>query len=213
MENRRAIIFLNGELPEEKLMRKYKVNQFYKICADGAANSLVKTKIFPDIIIGDFDSISGSVSNYFKNKGTEILKISEQETTDFEKSLNHGISKGFNDILIFGAISKRPDHTFNNFSVAKRYYNKTKLLFVDSIFEIEFVRRKIRFTYTKNHTVSLLPFPLAKKVKTTGLKYKLKYEDLELGIREGTLNVSSGKNVMIEFVSGDLLLFKKHFLD
>jgi len=211
MENRRAIIFLNGKLPEEKLMSKYKVSQFYKICADGAANSLIKTNISPDIILGDLDSITKDVSNYYKNKGIEILKISEQETTDFEKSLNYGISEGFSDFIIFGAISERPDHTFNNFSVAKRYYDSIKLLFIDTTFEIEFITGKIKFDYRKNHTVSLLPFPLAEKVKTTGLKYKLNYEDLELGVREGTLNVSSAKKVSIEFNSGDLLLFKKHF--
>jgi len=211
MENRRAIIFLNGELPGEKLIKKYKINQFYKICADGAANSLINTSIIPNIIIGDFDSITNKVCKHFERKGSIILKISEQETTDFEKSLNYGIANGFDEFIIFGAISKRPDHTFNNFSVAKRYYHTIKLLFIDSVFEIQFILRKIKFQYHKNHTVSLLPFPITKSVMTKGLKYKLRNEDLELGIREGTLNVSSGKTVSIEFLSGDLLLFKKHF--
>ena len=213
MENRIAIIFLNGEFPEEKLIKKYSINQYHKICADGAANSLIKTKILPDIIIGDFDSITKKVSSYYERKETKLLKISEQDTTDFEKSLNYGISNGFNEFIIFGAISRRPDHTFNNFSVAKRYYRTTNLLFIDNVFEIEFILKKIKFKYHKNQTVSLLPFPFAKSVKTTGLKYKLKNEDLELGVREGTLNVSTGKNVIVEFVSGDLLLFKKHFFN
>jgi thiamine pyrophosphokinase len=213
MENRIAIIFLNGELPGEKLIKKYSINKFYKICADGAANSLINTDIQPDVIIGDFDSITKIVSNYYERKGTTLLKISEQETTDFEKSLNYGISVGFNEFIIFGAISRRPDHTFNNFSVAKRYYRTINLLFVDNVFEIEFIIKKIKFKYLKNQTVSLLPFPYAKRVKTMGLKYRLKDEDLELGVREGTLNVSTAKNIIIEFVSGDLLLFKKHFLN
>lgn len=212
MENRKAIIFLNGVFPEEKLLEKYNVSKFYKICADGAANTLIKTNISPDIIIGDFDSITEKAINFYKKNGVKLLKISEQETTDFEKSINYGISKDFNDFIIFGAISERPDHTFNNFSVAKRYYQKIKLLFIDTTFEIEFIMKKIKFDYRKNHTVSLLPFPFAEKVKTTGLKYRLNYEDLELGVREGTLNVSSAKKICVEFVSGDLLLFKKHFL-
>lgn len=213
MENRIAIIFLNGELPDEKLMKKYSIRNFFKICADGAANSLISTNIQPDIIIGDFDSITEKVSKYFRKKGTTLMKISEQETTDFEKSLNYGISVGFKEFVIFGALSNRTDHTFNNFSVAKRYYRKINLLFVDNVFETEFIIKKIKFKYLKNQTVSLLPFPIARKVKTLGLKYRLRDEDLELGIREGTLNVSTGKNVSIEFVSGDLLLFRKHFLN
>ncbi|MCX6164699.1 MAG: thiamine diphosphokinase, partial [Ignavibacteriae bacterium] len=56
-----------------------------------------------------------------------------------------------------------------------------------------------------------MPMPLAKGIKTKGLKYKLDYEDLEFGIREGTLNTPISNEIKIEFASGDLLLFKKHF--
>ena len=49
-------------------------------------------------------------------------------------------------------------------------------------------------------------------VETEGLKYTLNNEDLELGEREGTLNICISNKVSIKFKKGDLLLFKRHYL-
>ena len=57
-----------------------------------------------------------------------------------------------------------------------------------------------------------MPFPKAISIITEGLKYKLFEEDLILGKREGSLNVSNAEKVKISFRKGDLLLFKKHFI-
>ncbi|MEZ4691668.1 MAG: hypothetical protein R3A12_16525 [Ignavibacteria bacterium] len=75
-----------------------------------------------------------------------------------------------------------------------------------------FIDKKIIFPYRKNETVSLLGLPKASKINSKGLKYRLKDTDLEFGVREGALNESTSSKVSIEFKSGYLLLFKKHFL-
>ena len=55
--------------------------------------------------------------------------------------------------------------------------------------------------------------PKAVKINSKGLKYKLKDLDLEFGIKEGALNESTSSRVSIDFKSGNLLLFKKHFIE
>jgi thiamine pyrophosphokinase len=205
-----AIILLNGKIPF-KILSKYYKKDIYLICADGASNDLKKHKIIPNIVIGDLDSAKKETLNYFRKKGVEIRKIIEQDTTDFEKSLLYSIENNFKKILIFGASSKRQDHTLNNYSVLKRYYEALDLKIIDNKFEIFFIDKIISFEYPKKKSISIMPFPIAKGITTKGLKYKLENEDLELGIREGTLNVSESKNIVIEFTSGDLLLFKRHF--
>jgi thiamine pyrophosphokinase len=211
MKKNNVIVFLNGEMPK-RILRSFPLEHCYKICADGAANKLKTINITPNIILGDFDSIKKSTIEYYKKMKIEMRKIDEQETTDFEKSLMYAVENGLNDILIFGAISRRPDHTLNNFSIMKRYYKILNMKIIDKKFEIFFIDKKIEFDYKTGRTISLMPLPFARGIKTEGLEYALNNEDLEFGIREGTLNISNSNKVKIIFCEGNLLLFKKHFL-
>lgn len=207
------IIFLNGEFPRKKLIDKYLMKSEFIIAADGGANYLKSQNIKPDLIIGDLDSLEENSLSYFRKMKVKIIKLKEQETTDFEKSLNYCLKNKLNEIIVFGASSMRPDHTFNNFSVLKRFHKKLNIKFISEEFEIFYIDRRIEFDYKPGETVSFLAFPSAKGVRTKGLKYRLRGENLEFGKREGTLNESVSKKVSIDFESGNLLLFKKHFLN
>jgi thiamine pyrophosphokinase len=212
MKENQTLIFLNGDIPSIKVLKKLSKKSSFIVCADGGANKLINTNIKPDAIIGDLDSIKKKALKYFKKKRVEIIKITEQETTDFEKSLKFCTEKGLDNIIILGAISRRPDHTLNNLSVLKRYYNKLSLIIIEKRFEILFIRNKIEFDYKPDNIVSLMPLPTAKGITTAGLQFKLNDEDLEIGVREGTLNNAVSNKISISFKSGDLLLFKRHFL-
>ncbi len=212
MSERITIIFLNGKLPTLRIISKFLKNNPYIICADGGANKIKKFKIVPDIILGDLDSIKKDTKVYFTKMKTVIIKIDEQDTTDFEKCLLYCTENDLNNIFIFGAISTRSDHKLNNFSILKRYYKVLKIKIIDDKFEIFFIDNSIEFDYKIGKVISFLAFPIAKRINTVGLKYPLDNEDLEFGVREGTLNSSESEKITINFSEGDLLLFKKHFL-
>ncbi len=207
MTNPKTILFLNGDLPSVKSIKKYCKHGDYVICADGGANGIVKSGIVPNIILGDLDSITKANLNYFRKKGVEIRKISEQDTTDFEKSLFYILENNLNNVIVFGAVSSRPDHTLNNFSILKRYYNILDVKMIDKEFEIFYVKNNVSFKSVPGKTVSFMAMPVAKGITTKGLRYSLKNETLEFGIREGTLNKTSAKTVNLSFKSGHLLLF------
>ena len=212
MTEQKTILFLNGELPPLKIVNRFCKKDSYIICADGGANGLTGTKIMPNIILGDLDSLKPSARRYFSGKNVEIRRIDDQETTDFEKALLYIIEMNLNNIIVFGAVSSRPDHTINNFSVLKRYSKTLDIRIIDKEFEIYYINRKTSFGYRKGHTVSLMPMPSAEGITSKGLKYRLLNDSLVLGTREGTLNVSTAKKVSVEFKKGSLLLFKKHFI-
>lgn len=208
-----AIIILNGEIPNKKIIIKYINNGDHIIAADGGGNYLKSAGILPDIIIGDMDSLSESSVRYFTKRKVKIRKITEQETTDFEKCLLYCRKKNFKEIIVFGSLSLRPDHTLNNFSILKRYSDKFNVKLISEEFEILLVKKKIDFSYKKGEIISLLALPRATGIKTKGLKYELNNEKLELGIREGSSNEAVSDFVSIEYKLGSLLLFKKHFLN
>ncbi len=208
----KGIIFLNGHIPKERIFKNFIKGSCYLIYVNGASDLMINKQMKPDVILGDLDSITKRTLEYFLKKNVLVMKFTDQDTTDFEKSLLHIEEKGIKEIYVFGYMSLRPDHSLNNFSILKRYYKKMDIYFIDDEFIINFINQRINFKYKINQVVSLLPFPYAKGIITKGLQYPLKKEDLTLGIREGTLNNSISEKISISFQSGDLLLFRKHFI-
>lgn len=207
-----AALFLNGRLPHVKIIKKYIHKNTLIIAADGGANKIKKLKLIPKIITGDFDSISTATTKYYESKKINLIHSPDQNSTDFEKALKYLIKKNVKEVKVFGATGMRPDHTLNNFSVLKRFFKKINTVLITNEFEILYLPKSYSFNYKINETVSLIPMPIAAGIKTEGLEYELKNETLEFGKREGALNKSNSKKVSISFKSGNLLLFRKHFI-
>lgn len=89
------------------------------IAADAGMNFLFDNKLKPDIIIGDFDSVSSEALDYFKsNRGIEICMLNpEKDDTDTEHSVRFAIERGATDITILGGTGSRLDHVLGNIAV------------------------------------------------------------------------------------------------
>ncbi|KAI5956476.1 THI80 [Candida jiufengensis] len=65
------------------------------VCADGGANRLynffkdetLRSKYIPNYIVGDFDSLTDNVKEYYKAKGAKIIPQKTQYSTDFQKAI------------------------------------------------------------------------------------------------------------------------------
>lgn len=209
----RAAIFLNGKHPSIRIIRRFIQGNCLIIAADGGGNYLYKKKIIPDSVIGDMDSLDEDALRFFRKRKSAVIHIREQETTDFEKCLNYCVKNKIREALVFGATSMRPDHTMNNFSVMKRFRNKLLVRLITEEFEIFFAAKDLEFEYPRHETISLIGIPTATCVTTKGLRYRLNNEDLTFGHREGSLNQSISGKIKITHKSGDLLVFRKHFLN
>ena len=168
-------------------------------------------KIIPDYIIGDLDSISLPALKYFSNKRVKIKKIIDQNKNDLEKCMLYAFRKGCKKLYIIGLTGKRLDHTINNLSILKKYSDKTDIKCYDDEFEYFIINKKTEFEYKSGEVVSLISLPKATGIKTKGLKYPLKNETLEFGVREGALNIAISKVVRIDINNGCLLVIKKYF--
>ncbi len=75
------------------------------VAADGGANRALELGHMPDAVIGDFDSVADAARLTIPQDRQFV--ISEQETTDFEKCLDHVDAPGF---LAVGFLGQRVDH-------------------------------------------------------------------------------------------------------
>lgn len=196
---KKVALFLNGEKPKNiPNIEKYD----WIVCTDGAYHFLVDSKIIPDLIMGDFDSIESLP------KDIPHLHTPDQNFTDFEKSLMHIIKLGYTDIDVFAANGLEQDHFLGNLSTALKYKKLINIIFFDDNQTYYFLDKKCKIENVLGKTISLFPFPKATKVKSTGLMYGLNSQTLNIKNNKiGTRNKAIENRIEIQFKKGNLLLF------
>lgn len=82
----------------------------YLIAADSGFSLLKRMGIIPDLVLGDFDSLTED-----KPTDCEILTAAaEKDDTDTMLAIKTALSRGYRDITIAGSIGGRLDHTVAN---------------------------------------------------------------------------------------------------
>ncbi|MEI3506098.1 MAG: thiamine diphosphokinase [Anaerotignum faecicola] len=74
-----------------------------------------KLGIVPDYIVGDFDSTASEVLEYYKAKNIPIRQFpTRKNETDMELGIILALELGATDLVLFGGIGDRFDHTLAN---------------------------------------------------------------------------------------------------
>jgi thiamine pyrophosphokinase len=203
--NDSALILANGEPPTKKLMKKLLVGTTLFVCADGGANTAARYRLKPAAIIGDFDSATARSLKALRK--VEIHKVVDDFSTDLEKTLAWVIDKGFRVITVAGATGGRLDHFLGNLSALVKFSNRATISFIDDSGEWIYIDRSKNLDLPVGTTVSLIPVSHCEGIVTKGLRWNLNFEALELGVRDGTSNVTVESPVHISVAKGNLILF------
>ena len=112
MENR-TVILAAGDFPGkggaawELLVAAKRV-----VACDSAADAYRRRfRKWPDVIIGDLDSISNT---RLVPHPSSLVPVPDQETNDLEKAMAYCAKRGWKNPVIVGATGKREDHTIGN---------------------------------------------------------------------------------------------------
>lgn len=97
------------------------------IALDGAANILMSLDIKPDIILGDFDSISESTKLYYECAGVQVVRAPDQNFTDLQKAILHADDLSATAIHIACALGgDRLDHHESAIRSLTYFYKKDR---------------------------------------------------------------------------------------
>ncbi|WP_139958519.1 thiamine diphosphokinase [Flavicella sediminum] len=196
-----AFLLLNGAAPKHLPNLK----EYSLVCAiDGGYNHLRKMGIEPHLVTGDFDSIID------KPEHIEVIHTPDQNFTDFEKALQILQHKNITEVHVYGGSGKEHDHFLGNISTALQWKQKLNITFFDDYGRYYFIENNFEINNIKNSTVSLIPFPFATEIETTGLLYPLNKEKLVFGERIGTRNKAKDDTIKINFKEGSLLIYISH---
>jgi thiamine pyrophosphokinase len=190
-------------------MHKEMLKKFHIIiCADGGANISRKLRITPDYIIGDMDSIHDSVLDYYKKLNTtKIIRETDENKTDLELAISLAESLKPSQIIIFGAIGNRIDHTLSNILCLLKIKEHIKSMIVDDTNIIELIRGKTEIIGDKHDIISVIPLSDVSCLNYTGLKWNVNNINTKTGWF-GISNELLKKNATIDFSSGKILLIK-----
>ena len=116
----RYLIVCGGKIDKEFGLNEIKTDGIDAIIAtDSGMDFLYENGVTPDIIVGDFDSATKTVLEYFEGRGqTEIHRLNPvKDDTDTEYAIRLAIKHGARSIVVIGATGSRIDHVLGNISL------------------------------------------------------------------------------------------------
>ena len=175
-------------------------NSSILISADGGANKLDRTHYKLDYILGDLDSIKhGEV---WEKTGTRLIKIDEQDSTDFEKCL---YSVNAASYFCTGFMGQRNDHFLAVCSTLAKY-NSKKVVLVGAEDIIFHLPKSFQIKLPQGVRFSLFPMKPVLGMHSSGLKWSIsdmKFDPVE---RVGTSNLTISEKIEIELSDKGMLL-------
>lgn len=210
---KKAIVFINGENPPDSVLTSViKANSGLPvICADGGYAQALKAGLNPNVLIGDMDSIRELKQDIPET--VEIVYRPSQYMNDLEKTLVYCKEKGFEHLVIFGITGGRTDHTLGNISILYRYHSIFGMdIFGEDcqLFLLDEKNPQQPLKCYPGQQVSLIPISYASGIHTEGLKYPLRDDCLQFGLREGSSNEAVQSDVTVSIRHGRLLVIKNY---
>lgn len=209
----RGLIFANGEFSPQDVPQP-KTGDLI-VCADGGLKHAMAIGLRPHVVLGDFDSL-GHVEREFLQKEAGSVRVLrypvEKDKTDGHLAVEYALAAGVREILMFGGLGGRFDHTLGNLLLAWLCLARSVPLQI--IGQNQYVsmlkgpdRAEIRGR--PGDYVSLLPLtPTVIGVTTQGLYYPLDDAILYLGDTRGISNELVATIGSVEARDGVLVILR-----
>lgn len=153
--------------------------------ADGGGDAIAAAGLMPEAIIGDLDSLRDPDG---WTEGTRVLRVSEQDTTDFEKAL---YSTRAPLTVALGMTGGRFDHTLAALDAVLRHARDRPIILIDRHDLAVGLAGPFSFALQPGERVSIHPLGPVHFAGSTGLRYPLNDLVLAPGVRLGTSNAAT----------------------
>ena len=184
------------------------------IAGDRGLEALYQLKIIPNHVVGDFDSVSPEILEFYKQQPQIIFHKfnAEKDNTDTDIAVKLAIQLKSSMITILGALGKRMDHALANIHILKDAleanipcqiidaHNRIYLINTEKTLEKDQVYGKY---------ISLIPLTSSVEGLTlTGFKYPLNHYTLPIGVSLGISNEMIEDIAHIEMEKGILIVIE-----
>ncbi|MCQ2968703.1 MAG: thiamine diphosphokinase [Clostridium sp.] len=206
----KVLIVGGGSEPSQKLLEKYAKSVDKIIGVDRGCSYLLKNNIYPNYIVGDFDSINEEDIKKLEVDSIKKFKYNcEKDSTDSDIAVEIALNMKFTEIYMISMTGSRLDHTFanlgllckaNNAGVKAYIINETNKIYL--LEESSIIKKDITYKY-----ISFLAY--SNKVENLSIKnakYDLENYTLYLGDNRTVSNEFLEKDIKVEFTKGRILV-------
>jgi thiamine pyrophosphokinase len=178
------------------------------IAADGGAAHCLTAGVPVDLLVGDFDSVDGTVLETLAAQGTRIVKFPVgKDFTDLELALAEARAQGATRVTVTGASGGRLDHTLGALGALASVAELEPALIEpgDNTWVLAPEGRRSIELQGDGATVSLIAFGGAADVTITGVRWPLNHARLTPDAALGVSNVITGARARISVHEGVIL--------
>ncbi len=175
------------------------------ICCDGAADHLLEQARYPDVVVGDLDSISEEARAALKDR---LVVLPSQQLNDLEKAIQWAAGEGAGEVIVLGATGLRDDHSLGNLLLPLTDFGIGVRLLTDTG-QFAVARGKRSFRSFGGQRVALFPQSTSVRLTTDGLAYPLSDARLT-ALHKGTSNRSLGDSFWVDAKGGAVLVFQSY---
>lgn len=213
--NKCGVIVSGGTIEKDFALKIIKEkNPTYIIGVDRGLQFLYENQIMPSHIVGDFDSVSTDIIQYYKTE-TEIPILEfrpEKDASDTEIAVRLAIELGAEELVILGGTGTRLDHVMANIQTLKIAHDHgVKAYLMDAHNRISLVEREVRILKENafGEYFSIFPFGgIVEDISIEGAKYPLAHYRLEPYDSRCVSNEVQDEEVRITFPNGMIILME-----
>jgi len=214
MDKKRALLFVNGELPAAGRVAALIQPDDFLVAVDGGLEHLKLLQRQPHLLIGDLDSVSLQDVVRLETAGVPVERFPvEKDESDLELALDSVVKRGYRTLRIIAGVGGRLDQTLANlFLLARPHLADCDLRLDDGQTEVLLVRQSALIEGQPGETVSLLPLGRpACGVTTLGLRYPLHAETLWPDRTRGVSNALAEPRASIRLHDGLIICVHLRF--
>ena len=184
------------------------------IAGDKGLEALYQLKIIPNHVVGDFDSVSPEILEFYKKQSQIIFHTfnAEKDNTDTDIAFKLAIQLKSSKITILGALGKRMDHALANIHILKDALEANiPCQIIDKHNRIYLINKQVELEKDKVYGKYISLIPLTSEVKDltlTGFKYPLNNYDLPIGTSLGVSNEIVENIAQIKMKKGILIVIE-----
>lgn len=208
-------IISGGDVNSEFLCSFLRENPCDRIlCVDGGLAYAYEAGIPVDEIVGDFDTVSIDILEYYRNHSNVHIRSFDpiKDNTDTDIALTLALQWKPKSIYVFGAMGSRMDHTLGNIHILmKTLRTDTKTYLINENNRISMIDGPIQIEKEKQYGTYISFIPFTEKIENLslkGFKYPLEDRTMVFGESLGISNEIISKTAEVTFSRGILLVIE-----
>ena len=207
----KAVILAGGDIKSTPQLQQLVKGSKLVIAADSGLRHAEPLGLSPDLIVGDFDSVSDEDLAQYPDVPQEKHPAYKNEL-DLELALHHVLVRGATKILLVGTLGGRLDQSLAAVFIAAKHAAKAQLS-LHSGFEDLYILlgpTALKLEPQLKQRFSLLSLCQSSILSVTGARYDLSEKHLDFGVGLGVSNETLGRELSVTVHEGLVAFILEH---